>query len=155
MQGNKFSAAASSSSNSAVQSPSLSPASSRPSTPSPPTSTSLPISPSSSASNVENKFACSALEVSQPQIDGKVWITDHSIEFEGMFKDQKRTVKVALTAILAIKKSWGMFGGDGIDIYAAKDVIVFYRHFQPNTRDTVYDALVAAIKASGLSVILK
>lgn len=156
----KFSAAASSSSNSAVQSPSLSPMSSRPSTPSPPSSS------KSANGDVKSpkvavttpsiaEFSCSALEVSQPQIDGKMWVTSTYIEFEGMFKEQKRTVRVALTSILAIKKSWGMFGGDGIDIYATKDVIVFFRHFQAKARDEAYDKLIAAIQASGHPVILK
>ena len=151
----KFSAAASSSSNSAVQSPSISPQSSRPATPSPPSSTTLAKTPSSPAVRVAESFTCSALEVSQPQIDGKMSVTERSIDFDGLFKQQKRTVKVQLTSILAIKKSWGMFGGDGIDIYAEKDVIVFYRHFEANTRDSAYEKIIAALKAIGHQVILK
>lgn len=144
---------------SAVASPALSPIHSRPTTPSP--LDSIQIGEKANAQQGiagdpnQQTFPCSALEVSQPQIDGQIWITSESIQFEGTYKDEKRTVRVALLAILALKKSWGMFGGEGIDIYAKKDVIVFFRHFSPSTRDVVYDQLISALNALGHSITVK
>lgn len=97
-------------------------------------------------------FVCSGLEVSQPQVDGMAWVSDGSIHFEGMFKKQKKRIKVDIVDILALKKSWGLFGGEGIDIYAKKDRIVFLRHFQDGIRDAAYQAIEKEVNAAGVTL---
>jgi len=98
------------------------------------------------------KFTCSALEVSQPQIYGSMWVHKGMIHFEGVYKKRKRTISLEVNCILALKKSWGLFGGDGIDIYATKDRIIFFRHFEEN-RDQAYDAIEAEVKALGVQLL--
>lgn len=158
-------------SDSTATSPSLtSPEVSRPSTPSPPTSvavdphaTSPPGSPSDAQADKilpsklpgpadpSLKYACSALEVSQPQIEGHLWIGKGMLQFEGIHQKAKRAISLEISTIIALKKSWGMFGGDGIDIYAKQDRIIFLRHMN-NSRDHVYEALHGEIVALGLSI---
>jgi hypothetical protein len=73
------------------------------------------------------------------------------IMFEGGVKRTRRTIQLDVTTILAIKKSWGLFGGDGLDIYATKDKILFLRHLKEN-RDAFFADLQVELDAAGMKV---
>ena len=150
IDGGRSSASLSSSSPSSFSStvsPSSSSSSSSETISSPTTTTTPPAKRSG-----EPSFNCSALEVSQPQIDGSMWVNNRSIHFEGMFKKQKRYIKVDIAEIMALKKSWGLFGGEGIDIYATKDRIVFLRHFTDKNRDAAYQAIEREVAVAGITL---
>lgn len=116
-----------------------------------PSTGSSPLSSPSKASK-SKVYTCSALEVSQPQIDGSMWVQNGTIHFEGLYKKRKRVITLEISCILALKKSWGLFGGDGIDIYATKDRIIFFRHFTEN-RDQAYDTIQAGVDALGIQLV--